>query len=140
MEVLEALSQALYACKGCVHNTKGKGKGIDSHYSALLYLRVLCNQIAHLDRRRKIDQMNKLETLDHTALRLYGKVTPKWVRLTNTQYFKRCIPRWFPPIKGQLLEEIIRNIVECGITYYPSLMPLGTGIITAEIHIEASCL
>ena len=47
-----------------------RGKGIDSRYSAHLYLRVLCNQIAHLDRRRKIDQMNKLETLDHTALKL----------------------------------------------------------------------
>ena len=129
-------------CLAGLNKAQGKGKGIDSRYSAHLYLRVLCNQIAHLDRRRKIDQMNKLETLDHTALRLYGKVTPKWVRLTNTQYFKRCIPRCFPPIiiQGQLLEEIIRNIVGCGITYYPSLMPLGTGIITAEIHIEASCL
>ena len=50
-----------------------KGKGINSCYSARLYLLFLCNQPCSFHRRRKIDQMIKLKTLDHTVLKMTAR-------------------------------------------------------------------
>ena len=42
---------------------KGGGKGKVSSHSALLYLRIQWNQIAQIDRKRKNDNLSKMEPL-----------------------------------------------------------------------------
>ena len=94
-----------------------KGKGKVSSHSALLYLRIQWNQIAQIDRKRKNDNLSKMEPLSihsHETSLQFKLLAKKWVGQIKRQLNFQMTYKG-STTKNLLLKTLTTNIHKSGL-------------------------